>query len=97
MRRYPASALLLVLMASAVFGDDDHEQVLRWRREGIVLPLEQILDRLDPEQRARILEVELEQEHGRVIYEVKYVDRAGRIVELYLDARTGEPVELGEH
>jgi uncharacterized membrane protein YkoI len=32
-----------------------------------------------------------------VIYEVKYVDRAGRIVELYLDARTGEPVELGEH
>lgn len=92
-----AVAPLLALLALSVLADDDQDRVLRWREEGRVLPLEQILDRLDPSQRARILEVELEEERGLVIYEVKYVDTVGHILKLIIDARTGERIEIEEH
>ena len=97
MTRLLAAVLLLTLPALSVLADDDQDRVLQLRQQGRVLPLEQILDRLDPSQRARILEVELEQEEGRVIYEVKYVDPAGRILKLVIDARTGERVQVKGH
>jgi len=95
--RLLVAVLLLTLPALSVLADDDQDQVLRWRQQGRVLPLEQILDRLDPSQRARILEIELEQEEGRVIYELKYVDTTGRILKLIIDARTGERLQGEGH
>jgi uncharacterized membrane protein YkoI len=38
----------------------------------------------------KILEVELEKEHGRLIYEVEILSKDGVVTEVYIDARTGK-------
>ena len=57
---------------------------------GEILPLQQILQALPELQQARILEVELEREHGRYVYEVEILTGDGRVQELQLDAASGE-------
>jgi uncharacterized membrane protein YkoI len=89
-----ALALLLLALASpALADDDDQNRVLRWRQEGRVLPLEQILDRFDPDRRFQVIEIELEDEHGPLVYEIKSLDAGGRIRKTQIDAGTGEPVQ----
>jgi uncharacterized membrane protein YkoI len=87
------AVLLLALPAAGILADDDHDRVLRWRQEGRVLPLEQILDRFDPDRRFQVIEIELEDEHGLLVYEIKYLDARGRIRKTQIDAGTGEPVQ----
>lgn len=83
---------LLVILAISwpSYGDEDHEDALRMREREEILPLEELLSRLDLGPGARILEIESEREHGRPIYEIEYVDEKGRIREVYVDAATGE-------
>ena len=45
-----------------------------------------------PSIRGEVLEVELEEEHGRLVYEIKLLRPGGRLAELLYDAATGEPV-----
>lgn len=87
------AVLLLALLAVGVLADKDHDRVFRWRQEGRVLPLEGILERFDPQRRLRIIEIELEEEEGLPVYEIQYLDTSGRIHEIDIDARTGEPVK----
>jgi uncharacterized membrane protein YkoI len=35
-----------------------------------------------------VLDIEIEEEHGRLVYEVKLLQSDGRLVKLELDART---------
>ena len=39
-----------------------------------------------------MLEVKIEEEHGRLVYEIKLLRPGGRLAELYYDAATGQPV-----
>lgn len=86
-------ALAVTAVASAVPADDDHDRALRLREDRLVLPLEDLLQRLDLGPDARILELESEYEHGRHVYEIEYVDGGGRVREVYIDAATGEILE----
>ena len=56
------------------------------------IPMEQALAQLEAEGYREVYEIE--REHGK--YEVKARNREGRIVELYLDARTGATLETEE-
>lgn len=73
-------------------GDDDHDEVLRAVQSGEILPLAEILKRLEDVGSGQILEVELEREHGRTIYEIKLLTGTGQILELEVDAATGRPL-----
>ena len=53
------------------------------------MPLSTILGRLRVVDQGQMLEVELESEHGRWIYEVKTLSADGVVRERVLDARTG--------
>lgn len=70
--------------------DDDHERARAALRAGEVLPLSTLLERLQRRHPGEVLEVELEREDGRWIYEVKLLRRDGLLFELELDARSGE-------
>lgn len=68
----------------------DADAVKEWVREGRVLPLEELLARHRDRIPGRLLDLELEREHGRIVYELEVVDEQGRVHEIYLDAETGE-------
>jgi len=54
-----------------------------------VMPLEAVLDQIRDSVQGDIIGVELERENGRWVYEVKVAAPDRRVIELYLDARTG--------
>ena len=58
-------------------------------RRGEILPLETILARFPPTEYGRLLDLEVEREHGTVIYEFEFLRADGRIVEVEIDARNG--------
>ena len=68
---------------------DDHNRARQAVQAGQVLPLRSVLERLEREHPGQVMEVELEQEEGRWIYEVKLLQPAGQLVKLKLDVRTG--------
>ena len=83
--------LLIPLFLAAPPGHgDDYKEAIRLRESREILPLEELMSRLDLEPDARILEIESELEHGRRVYEIEYLSGNGRIREVLIDARTGE-------
>ena len=62
--------------------------------------LSEVVDALRGASRAevqRMIEAELEHEHGRMVYELKLLTVEGRVVKLYYDARSGMPLQPGGH
>lgn len=89
MRIFIPAAILSLLAAGAVQGDD-YEEALRLRESREIFPLEELMRRLDLGPDARILEIESEFEHGHRVYEIEYLTGSGRIREVLIDARSGE-------
>ena len=67
----------------------DHDSAWSARADGSILALPEVLARVSQQIDGEIIEIELDTEHGGPVYEFKYVDRSGRVRELYADARTG--------
>jgi uncharacterized membrane protein YkoI len=70
--------------------DTDYDTARKLREAGDILPLETILHKLEQTHPGKVLEVELEKEHDRVIYEIELLDGNGKVWELKVDARSGE-------
>ena len=89
------TALALVLLCSTAMARDlDQDEALTLRREGVILPLEQVLQQaMDRYPGAKLLEVELEEKHDVYIYEVELLTVEGVARELHLKADTGELVK----
>lgn len=91
-----AASTLVVLPAHAGDKGDkgDHERALAAVQAGEVLPLAVLLERLQRSHPGEVLELELEHEHGRWLYEVKLLEPGGRVARLKLDAKTAEVLKL---
>ncbi|MCM0607690.1 MAG: PepSY domain-containing protein [Ideonella sp. WA131b] len=85
------AAGLLLAAVPAHAGDDrlDHERARAAVQSGQVLPLATLLQRLQRSHPGRVLEVELEHDDGRWVYELKLLQPGGRLLKLELDAATG--------
>ncbi|MBV7457503.1 PepSY domain-containing protein [Acidovorax sp. sif1233] len=75
-------------------GKEDHDRARQAVQAGQVLPLPVVLERLQREVPGQVLEVELEQEQDRWIYEIKLLTPAGRLTKVKLDARTTEVLRI---
>lgn len=89
------TALALVLFCSMAQARDlDQDEALSLRRQGVILPLEQVLQQaMDRYPGSKLLEVELEEKHDVYIYEVELLTAEGVARELHLKADTGELVK----
>jgi len=67
----------------------DHDVARHALEAGEILSLRQVLERIEREHRGEVLEVELEHEDQRWVYEVKMLRRDGGINKLLIDARDG--------
>jgi uncharacterized membrane protein YkoI len=71
----------------------DHDRARAALQRSEVLPLAQILGMVSEQVPGDIVEVELESERGAWIYEVKLIAPDGRVLEILVDAATGELLE----
>ncbi len=67
----------------------DHDVARDALEHGEALPLAEILPLALRAVPGEILEIELEREHGRLVYEIELLARNGRVRKVILDARTG--------
>ena len=86
--------LLIAALALApvpAIADDDYRQrddIDAAVRKGEILQLSEILKRLKPQIKGKILEIEFEDSNRQPIYEIYVLDRNGRRIEYEVDART---------
>ena len=73
--------------------DDLSEQVLQLVKEGKVLPLETLMEKYKNRLQGRLLDVEVEQKKGRIIYELEIMRDDSIVYEIKIDAQTGEWLE----
>lgn len=91
-----AVVLAMVLTSPPAFADSEQDRARAAVHAGKVLPLKTLLERLEREHPGQVLEVELEQDDGRWIYEIKLLQPGGRLVKLELDAASGAVLQRKE-
>lgn len=63
---------------------------------GQILPLAEILERAQARYPGRVIQIELDDDDGRMVYEVELVTTDGRLIELELDAASGDILDVEE-
>jgi len=104
-----ANKLILAVTCAAVFAqgvalsyaDDDsarhareHEEMRAALKRGEVLPLARILAIAQEKVPGDVIEVELENKHGALVYEIKMLTESGRVREIKIDARQGTVLKI---
>ncbi len=98
MRTFFYALFALMLLVSPGPADEgrhespDRDDLSEARKRGEVLPLARILIMVRPVIGDRVVDVEVEREDGRLVYEIYYLDKDGRRHEVYVDARTGSVI-----
>ena len=72
--------------------DIDHDDALRLKQSGEILPLESIIKKARQAHDGKVLEVELEEKHGSYIYEIEILDNDGVLWEMKLNAVDGSMI-----
>jgi uncharacterized membrane protein YkoI len=94
MTRLTVFLLACALAASAAANDRDHDRAREAVRRGEAAPLAEILPAVEARLGARVIEVELEREDGRLIYEFELIGPDGRLIDAEVDARTGAVLDV---
>jgi uncharacterized membrane protein YkoI len=98
--RVALAALLLTgligLVQPSAWGSDsrDHERARAAVEAGQVLPLPTLLERLRRTHPGQVLELELERDDGRWIYEIKLLQANGQLLKLDVDAATARVLQI---
>jgi uncharacterized membrane protein YkoI len=69
---------------------EDYEHAREAVERGEILPLTEILERVEARHGGRMIEVEFESADSRWFYELELIQPDGRIIEVTVDAVTGE-------
>ena len=72
----------------------DHDRARQALEQGKVLPLRAVLDTIEREYQGQVLKIEFEQEGGRFIYEIRLLQRDGRMAKLEVDAVDGRVLKI---
>lgn len=60
------------------------------------VPIEQAIKSASEKAAGKVIEAELEKEHGKIVWEVEVVTAEGKIVKVHVDAGTGEVIDVEE-
>ena len=102
-KRHALLTLLLALTGAAPLaiwptasdaGDNDHEMARQALRQGQVLPLRTVLDRVEQQYQGQVIKVEFERDDGRFVYEIRLLQSDGKVVKLEIDAGDGSLISM---
>jgi len=88
---------LLVLPLSikvAMADDDEWRKLHRAVQAGEIKPLGEIMDSLQQDWIGDVIDVDIEKDDGKVLYEIELLGPEGQVVEFEIDAQTGEVLEI---
>ena len=68
-------------------------QIRSMVKQGKILSLDTILQKHPQQLSGRLLDLEVESEHGQIIYELEFLQQNGNVVEFEIDAASGEILE----
>jgi uncharacterized membrane protein YkoI len=90
------TAFLMAALAAVgtAVASEDHDRARRAVDEGRILPLKDILARAQGAYPGQVIEAELEDEGGAIVYEIKILTADGRVMTLYYKAATGELLKV---
>ncbi len=88
--------ILVLILAGPGFAESDHDLARAAASRHEILPLATVIEDISDRYSATLLEVELEREHGLYVYEFELITPEGRILEILVDAATGEILEEEE-
>jgi len=71
----------------------DRDEIMYLVDQGKIQSLETILTQYPEHEFGRLLDLEVEKKHGRIEYELEFLHRDGRVIELKIDARNGKLLE----
>lgn len=77
-------------------GHHDHEAARAAVERGEIKPLVELLGQVKDKLPGDIAGVELERHHGVWLYEFRVIDKAGRLFDVHVDAKSGEIKSTGE-
>jgi len=92
--RLGVAAVLAATLINAVADDIGHEAARRLRKEGKIMPLEEIVARATARWPGQVIETELKHDDDRYVYEIELLGADGRIREIEYDARMGEVIKF---
>ena len=75
---------------AAASNEFDSAMIRQLVRSGEILSLDRILQRHPQLASQRLLDLEVEQEHGRIVYELEYLQQNGVVVKKVIDAKSGD-------
>jgi len=90
---FPALVAGTINCQVAASEDLSQAEIRELVRQGEIMPLETILAQFPPEEYGKLLDLEVEREHGTVVYEFEFLRADGQIVEIEVDARNGTILE----
>jgi len=82
------SGMAAAFGAAPALARDDQERARAALAAGEIRPLSEILAEIERRYIGRVIEVELDRENGRWVYDFKLLPPSGRIFELEVDAAT---------
>jgi uncharacterized membrane protein YkoI len=90
-----ATAEVLSLPPGVEFEDGiDADTVLRAVQQAELMPLDRVLQILRAERQGEVVEIELDIDDGRVIYDFDVLSPEGRLYAVAIDALTGQVLEI---
>jgi uncharacterized membrane protein YkoI len=87
------SCVIAIFISGSAFADSDHNKARKLKEAGEILPLEVIIANARKQLSGHILEIELEFEDDRYVYELEMLDDSGTIWELDYDAQSGKLIK----
>lgn len=83
------TVIILTISFSVTLWAGDHDNAKKLMESGDIVPLETILEQLQKRIAGRVIEVELEDKKGRLVYEIEQIDKKGIVREFVFDATDG--------
>ena len=88
-----AAGLVLATTSGTRADDDDHDFAKSALEQGRVLPLADIIAKVSPQVPGKVIEVELEDEDGSLVYDL-ILSPQGRLQEIEVNAATGKILKI---
>ena len=88
-----AAGLVLATTSGTRADDDDHDFAKRALEQGRALPLADIIAKVSRQVPGKVIEVELEDEDGSLVYDL-ILSPQGRLQEIEVNAATGKILKI---